>query len=114
MERFDLEKLNEVGGKDKFCVEVSSRFASFEDLDAEVEINIAWEMIGENIRISAKESLVYYELKNHKPRFNKGCLKLVDKRKQAKLLRLQDPVEINGENLNIYIQMSHWYQILVV
>jgi hypothetical protein len=27
---------------------------------------------------------------------------------------LQDPVEINGENLNIYIQMSHWYQILVV
>jgi hypothetical protein len=37
-----------------------------EDLDAEVEINSAWEMIGENIKISAKESLVYCELKNHK------------------------------------------------
>jgi hypothetical protein len=28
-----------------------------EDLDAEVEINSAWEIIRENIKISAKESL---------------------------------------------------------
>jgi hypothetical protein len=34
-----------------------------EDLDAEVEINSAWEMIRENINISAKESLGYYELR---------------------------------------------------
>jgi hypothetical protein len=32
-----------------------------EDLDAEVEINSAWEMIRENMTISAKESLGYYE-----------------------------------------------------
>jgi hypothetical protein len=38
-----------------------------EDLDAEVEINCAWERIWENIKISAKESLGYFELKKHKP-----------------------------------------------
>jgi hypothetical protein len=38
MERFNLKKLNEVEGKEKFCVEVSNRFSALEDLDAEVEI----------------------------------------------------------------------------
>jgi hypothetical protein len=33
-----------------------------EDLGAEVDINSAWETIRENINISAKESVGYYEL----------------------------------------------------
>jgi hypothetical protein len=33
------------------------------NLDPEVDINRAWETIRENIKISAKESLDYYELK---------------------------------------------------
>jgi hypothetical protein len=37
-----------------------------EDLDAEVEINSALETIRENIKISAKESLGYFELKKDK------------------------------------------------
>jgi hypothetical protein len=45
----------------------------------------------ENIKISAKESLGYYELKKHKPWFDEGCSKLLDQRKQAKLQWLQDP-----------------------
>jgi hypothetical protein len=60
MERFILEKLNEVEGKDQYRVEVSNRFAAVEDLDAEVEINGVWETIRENMKISAKESLGYY------------------------------------------------------
>jgi hypothetical protein len=56
MERFNLKKLNEVEGKEQCCVEVSNRFAALEDLDAEVEINSAWETIRENIQISAKEN----------------------------------------------------------
>jgi hypothetical protein len=60
-------KLNEVDGKEKYRIEVSNRFAALEDLDAEVEINSAWETIRENIKISAKESLGYYEMKKHKP-----------------------------------------------
>jgi hypothetical protein len=35
----------------------------------EDEINSAWETIRENIKISAKESLGYYEVKKHKPWF---------------------------------------------
>jgi hypothetical protein len=56
-ERFNLKKLNDVEGKEQFNVEVSNRFAALEDLDAEVEINSAWDRIRENIKISVKESL---------------------------------------------------------
>jgi hypothetical protein len=59
MERFSLKNLNSVEGKGQFCVEVSNRFAALEHLDAEVEINSAWEMIRENIKISAKEPRLF-------------------------------------------------------
>jgi hypothetical protein len=35
-----------------------------------VDVNKAWETITENIKISAKESLGYYEVKKNKPWFN--------------------------------------------
>jgi uncharacterized protein YaaR (DUF327 family) len=70
-----------------------------ENLDAGVD-NRAWETITEKTKISAKESLGYYELKMHKPCFNKGCSKLLDQRKQYKLQWLQDPSKIDGDNLN--------------
>jgi hypothetical protein len=85
VERFNLKKLNEVGGKEKYSVEISDMFAVLEDFDAEVEINTIWEMIRENMKIPAKESLGYYELKKHKPVFDERCSKLLDQRKQAKL-----------------------------
>jgi hypothetical protein len=66
VERFNLKKLNEVEGKEQFRVEVSNRFAALEDLEAEVGINGAWKTIRENIKISAKEDLGYFELKKHK------------------------------------------------
>jgi hypothetical protein len=69
-------------------------------LYAELEINSAWETIRDNIKISARESLGYFELKRQKPWFVEGCSKLLDQRKQAKLQWLQDPSEINGNNLN--------------
>jgi hypothetical protein len=42
-----------------------------EDLDAEMDINSAWEIIAENIKISSKETLGYYELKKR----NHGSMK---------------------------------------
>jgi hypothetical protein len=90
MERFSLKNFNEVEGKEQYCIEVSNRFAALEDLDAEVDINSTWETIIENIKISAKESLGYYELKKHKPWFDEGRSKLLGKRKQTKLQWLQD------------------------
>jgi hypothetical protein len=41
MERFDLKKLNDVEGKEQYCVEISNRFA-------------AWENIRENLKILSK------------------------------------------------------------
>jgi hypothetical protein len=71
MERFNLKKLNEVEGKEQFHIEVSN-----------------------------KESLGYYALRKHKPWFDEGCSKLLDQRKRAKFHWLQDPSEVNGDNLN--------------
>jgi hypothetical protein len=73
MERFNLSELNEVEGKRQCTVEISNMFAAVENLDAEVDIDRAWETIRENINISAKESLGYYELKKHKQWFDEGC-----------------------------------------
>jgi hypothetical protein len=67
---------NEVEGKEQYCVEISNRFAALENLDTEVDVNKARETIRENIKISAKESLGYYEVKKNKPWFDEGCSKL--------------------------------------
>jgi hypothetical protein len=52
----------------------------------EVYVNKAWETLRENIKISAKESIGYYE-----PQKNKSCSKLLDQKIQAKLQRLHHP-----------------------
>jgi hypothetical protein len=67
MERFNLKKLNEVEDKEHYQVEISNRFAALEILDTQMDINRVWETVTGNIKISAKESLGYYELKKHKP-----------------------------------------------
>jgi hypothetical protein len=99
-EMFSFKKLNERKHKEKYCVEVSNRFAALEDLDSEAEINSASETIRENKKISAKEGLGHYELKKHKPWFDEGWSKLLDRMKQANLQWLQDPSDINEDKLN--------------
>jgi hypothetical protein len=39
-------------------------------------------------------------LKKHKPWFDEGCSKLLQQRKWAKFQWLQDPSEVNKDNLN--------------
>jgi hypothetical protein len=94
MNRFNLKKLDKVESKEQHRVEVSNRFAALENLDGDVNINRAWETIRDNIKISAKVSLGYYELKKHKLWFDERCSQLLDPRKQAKLQWLQYPREI--------------------
>jgi hypothetical protein len=83
MEKFNLKKLNEVDGKEQYCVEIPNRFAAFKNLDAEVDVNRAWETIRESIKISVKEGPGYYKMKKHKPWFHKGRSKLLYQRKQS-------------------------------
>jgi hypothetical protein len=61
------QRTNKVEGKEQYHIEISNRFAALENLDAEVDVNKAWETIGENIKISAKESLGYYEPEKYTP-----------------------------------------------
>jgi hypothetical protein len=73
MERFNLKTLNGVEGTDLYRAEVSNRCAALEDLDTVVEINSAGKMIRENINISAKDNLGYFELMKHKPWFEEDA-----------------------------------------
>jgi hypothetical protein len=70
---FSLKKLNELEVKVQYHVEISNRFAALENLDAEVDIDRAWETIREKVKVSAKESLDYYEFKMYKPWFEEIC-----------------------------------------
>jgi hypothetical protein len=45
MQRFNLKKLNEVEGKEEYHIKISNRFAALENLDDNVDINMAWESI---------------------------------------------------------------------
>jgi hypothetical protein len=67
-----------------------------ENLDDNVDIN----RDAENIKIPMKASLGHYGLKQHKPWFDKECSKLLDRRKQVKLQWLQNPSQMNGDNMD--------------
>jgi hypothetical protein len=56
MERFNLKELNKVEGKEQFRVEVLTKFAALENLDAEVEISSALENIREYKHFSQRKS----------------------------------------------------------
>jgi sorting nexin-29 len=99
LERFDMKKLDDVEVKEKYQVEISNRFAVLESLDESFDINNAWESIRENIKTSAEDNLGYQRLKQNKPCFEDECSKLIDQQKQAKLKWLQNPSQMNGDNL---------------
>jgi hypothetical protein len=71
-----------------------------ENLRDNGDINRARDAIGENIKISAKECIGHCEAKRRKPWFDEECLKLVYRRKQAKLQWLQGPSLVNEDNLS--------------
>jgi hypothetical protein len=97
LERFHLKKLHDIiEVKEKYQVEISNRFAALENLDESFYINNAWESNRENIKTSAKDNLGYQKLKHNKPWFDNEWSKLID---QAKLQWLQNPNQINGDNL---------------
>jgi hypothetical protein len=98
-ERFKVKKLNEGDIKEQYQVTIRNKFAALVNLEGSGDISRAWDNIRGNIKISAQESLGYYEPKHRKTWFNEGCSKLVDQRKQAKLKWLQDPSEANEGNL---------------
>jgi hypothetical protein len=68
MEKFNIRKLNDMEVRKECQVEISNRFTAVEyfDDDHDVGINRALKRITGSMKASAKESLGYCELKQHK------------------------------------------------
>jgi hypothetical protein len=98
LERFDLKKLDDIGIREKYEVEISNRFVVLESLGESFD-HKAWEGVRENIKISAKDNLGYHRLKHSKAWFDDECSKLIDQQKQARLQWLQNPSHIIGHSL---------------
>jgi hypothetical protein len=62
-------------------------------------------------KISGRESLSYCELKHYEAWFDEKCSELVDCGKQAKLHWLQDPNELNEDNMsNVILEASRHFR----
>jgi len=84
MQRFNLRKLNEPEVREQYQIEITNRFAVFENANDDKDVNRAWENIKENIQTSAEESLGVHDLKRNKPWFDEECLGFSDQRKRTK------------------------------
>jgi hypothetical protein len=98
LERFDLKKLDDIEVKEKYQVEISNIFAALVSLDESVTL-IKLGRVLCFIKNSAKDNLGYHKLKYNKPWFDDECSELIDQWKQAKLQCLQNPSQINGDNV---------------
>jgi hypothetical protein len=99
LERFDMKKLIDVEDNEKYQMGISNIFAALQNSDERNDTNSAWKSIRGNIKTSAKENLGYHKLKHNKPWFDDEHSKLTDQQKQTKLQQLQNPSQINGDNL---------------
>ncbi|KAJ4432818.1 hypothetical protein ANN_21457 [Periplaneta americana] len=99
--KFNILKLKDEEAKQNYQVEISNRFATLEssdEVEKELDVNSVWENIRDSIKIAAEQSIGYYETKKKKPWFDEDCCMVVERRKQAKLKFLQDPVEEKRDN----------------
>ena len=83
----------------QYQIDITNRFAALETLNEDEDVNRTWENIKKNIKTSAKESLGVHEWKQHKPWFDEECLGFLDQSKQAKMQWVQNPSQINVDNL---------------
>ena len=70
-----------------------------DNLSDNEDVNRPWEYIKENIK-TLSYSVLQYELKKQKPRFDKESSTFSNQRKLAEMQWLQDPNQINADNLN--------------
>ena len=60
--------------KKQYQIFIIKSFVALENLSDGEDINRSWENIKENIKTSAKESIILHEMKQHKAWFEKECL----------------------------------------
>jgi hypothetical protein len=99
-EQFILRKLNDLEVRKQCQIEITNRFAALKNLSDYEEINRFWEIIKQNIKTSAEESLGLHQLKQHKPWYDEECVGILDQRKQPEIQWIQDPNQSNVDNMN--------------
>ena len=106
-----LRKLNELGVKEKYQVEIIKRFETLENLNVDEKVNSSCENIKQNIKTSAKGSLGLHEWKKHNTWFDKECVDFLDQRKQTKMQWIQDPSRSNVDNMkNVRRNVSRYFR----
>ena len=83
-ERFNLRKLNEIEVRKEYQIEITNRFAAFENFSDGKDTSRAWENIKGNVKTSARDRLGLDELKQHKPCFDEECLGFLDQGSRLK------------------------------
>ena len=73
-QRFYLRKLNEPEVREHYQIQITNRFAAFENANDDEDVNRTWEIIKENMQTSAEESLGLLELNQNKPWFDEEFL----------------------------------------
>jgi hypothetical protein len=77
VERFNQKKLSELEVRTQYQIDISNMFVALENLNDSEDIHTACETIKENIKISVKESLGLYELKQHNSLNFRHCVSYI-------------------------------------
>ena len=72
-------------------------FQALEGLEIS-SVDDTWVKIRDSIKVSAKEKVWVFETNRNKPWFDQECSELANKRKQAKLIWLQNPNDQTAED----------------
>ena len=72
-ERYNLGKHSDLEVRKLYQIEISNSLETLENLNDSKDINRAWENIKENTKISTKENISLYELKQCKLWFDEEC-----------------------------------------
>jgi len=107
--RFNLSKLNALEVRKQYQIEITNRFATLENWNEDEDVNRIWGNIKHDIQISAKESVGMHEWKQQNPWFDEECSGTLGQRKRAKMQWVQDPCQINVDNLNSVIREVSTY-----
>jgi len=78
VEKFDLRNRRKREVREEYQIKISNGFEVLEKLNDSDDINRAWKNIKENTKTSARNSLVLYELKLHKPWCDEEYARLLD------------------------------------
>ena len=98
MDRYNLNKLHDHQTRKECQIDVTNRFSVLEGLEIS-NVDDTWVKIRDSIKSSTEEKVGIFETHRNKSWFDPKCSELANKRKQAKLLWLQNSNGLTVEDL---------------